>query len=95
MRIQPNQYVKSLCWSCANAVPNSHHGCSWSREFEPVEGWTAEHDIIKDSYRVQECPEFKPDSCYITDMKRPIKEEDLGSGNWLNKTGRGKIYERY
>lgn len=34
---------KTLCWRCANAVPNlaGTRGCSWSRKFIPVEGWDA------------------------------------------------------
>lgn len=34
----------TICWRCLNAVPNKAgtRGCSWSRKFIPVEGWTAE-----------------------------------------------------
>ena len=92
MKIQPHQYVKSLCWDCANAVPNSHHGCPWSRDFEPVEGWTAEYDDIKDSYKIFDCPLFVPDSEYKTDMTKGISREDLRSGNWINMTKRGMYY---
>lgn len=52
----------SLCWNCKN----SGGGCSWSKSFEPVEGWNAEKTLIKnspyesyESYLVKECPEFK------------------------------------
>lgn len=66
-------YKDTLCWHCANAVPNREktRGCSWSRKFIPVEGWTAEetsiycqrregrkHDV---SYIVRSCPEFISD----------------------------------
>ena len=60
----------SICWDCINAVPNPEtgDGCSWSRSFIPVEGWTArEHklmiygDTADDcmSYQVISCPCFK------------------------------------
>lgn len=52
---------ESLCWKCQNSCS----GCSWSRSFEPVKGWTAERRMIKnspydsfESYLVKECPEF-------------------------------------
>ena len=33
----------TLCWRCKNAVPNMEKtcGCSWSRDFIPVESWEA------------------------------------------------------
>lgn len=49
-----------LCWKCKNACG----GCSWSKQLEPVDGWTAEPTIIKDSmgdflsYEIKKCPEF-------------------------------------
>ena len=49
-----------LCWRCKNACG----GCSWSRELKPVDGWTAEPTIVKDSngdfpsYKIKKCPEF-------------------------------------
>lgn len=52
-----------LCWRCANACG----GCSWSKSFEPVTGWTADpvsvfnHAGEVDSYRIYDCPEFVPD----------------------------------
>lgn len=55
----------TLCWDCAKAML----GCSWSREFIPVEGWTAEPTVLHsgnagqtDSYVVHKCPEFVRDS---------------------------------
>lgn len=55
----------TLCWYCRNAVPTETDGCSWSRSFDPVNGWRAElrainvegRDIV--SYRVHWCPEYK------------------------------------
>ena len=49
-----------LCWRCKNACG----GCSWSRCFQPVEGWDATSTIVKDSegdihsYEIHKCPEF-------------------------------------
>lgn len=49
------------CWTCRNACG----GCSWSREFQPVEGWTAEKTSIPsngeyaESYKIIHCPEYK------------------------------------
>lgn len=54
-----------ICWNCANAVK----GCSWAREFIPVDGWEAVPTKIKedggkrlvDSFIVKKCPEFVAD----------------------------------
>ena len=68
-------YTKpSICWKCKNAVPDEKHGCSWSREFKPVEGWDAEPSVIRnashrkdvgpvdvDTYLVKACPKFVKD----------------------------------
>lgn len=52
----------TLCWECANAAIL---GCSWSKNFTPVDGWDAVPTKIKaensryiDSYCVISCPEF-------------------------------------
>lgn len=57
----------TLCWSCDKAVC----GCSWSREFKPVEGWTAVRRDVRvwdrvrkvttESYFVKDCPGYVPD----------------------------------
>lgn len=55
----------TLCWRCQNAIC----GCSWSRDFIPVEGWKAKPTKIRcekgnrdmDSFLVIECPEFVAD----------------------------------
>ena len=66
----------SLCWYCANAVPTDKMGCSWSMDFEPVDGWTADiTDAMhrnelgsesraygKHAFCVHDCPSFIPDS---------------------------------
>lgn len=65
------QTSSTLCWHCQNACGH----CSWSREFKPVEGWTAvRHDVVVthatkenvnkkpvESYIVRKCPEFVED----------------------------------
>jgi len=57
-----------LCWNCKHACG----GCSWSRNFTPVEGWTAAPTVINvertrrgkpfvrsiASYDIQSCPQF-------------------------------------
>ncbi|MBQ9709471.1 MAG: helix-turn-helix transcriptional regulator [Clostridia bacterium] len=53
----------SLCWKCANSVPDAlgKRGCSWSEELRPVKGWLAEYSVKCDgmvSWQVMECPEF-------------------------------------
>lgn len=65
-----NKQIKNatLCWECKNAVPTKDAGCSWSRAFQPVEGWTAEKHQQKQSSSVYEtycvisCPLFQKDS---------------------------------
>jgi hypothetical protein len=67
---------ETICVNCVNAVPNpdTGAGCSWSRSFEPVEGWTAKKTLIVNrefteneeectipSYRVDACPMFRSD----------------------------------
>lgn len=57
---------KQLCYFCKKATG----GCSWSRFFKPVEGWTAKPTVIHhgiyngkprnmDSFAISECPEFE------------------------------------
>lgn len=64
----------TLCWDCARAC-GGPKGCSWSREYKPVEGWDAERRDVAvwrgdsgrqyteyaESYVVNHCPEFVPD----------------------------------
>ena len=51
---------EQLCWRCQNA----YGGCSWSKEFQPVEGWEAEPTIINGdgveipSFDIKKCPMF-------------------------------------
>lgn len=53
------KYTK--CWTCKNACG----GCSWSREFIPVNCWKAEKRRIaanvgyEETYMIYDCPEYK------------------------------------
>lgn len=62
----------TICWYCDRAC-GGKNGCSWSRTYTPVEGWTAIRNDMGvqrgylgrrisrsvESYRVIKCPEFK------------------------------------
>ena len=59
-----NNRHMQLCYSCKKACG----GCSWSKKFEPVEGWTAVPTIIRNgfrnhqdtqSYKITACPEYE------------------------------------
>lgn len=64
-------YKQTLCWSCAKAT-GRYGGCSWERNYTPVEGWTAEGRIMKtlingeyygiQSYNVVDCPLYLSDN---------------------------------
>ena len=49
------------CWTCKNAFG----GCSWSREFKPVDGWKAKKTFhlmngeFAESYYIKSCPEYE------------------------------------
>lgn len=64
----------NICFRCQKAIC----GCSWSREFVPVDGWTAEPVILKGfgkdvpSYHITACPEFVED-----EPRTPEKNELL------------------
>ena len=56
------------CWYCKNYI----NGCSWSRSFIPVEGWTAKpvkrvygfangETKVINTYKIIKCPEFVSD----------------------------------
>ena len=48
------------CWTCSNC----YGGCSWSREFKPVDNWIATENIIIENgehtktYKIIYCPEY-------------------------------------
>ena len=73
----------NICFDCQNACG----GCSWSTDFTPVPGWTAEKKMQKknngrgavswtETFRITACPEFVPD-----DKRKPsfgeISEEQM------------------
>ena len=75
---------ETLCWYCSNAVPNpkTGKGCSWSKEFKPVEGWVAEKTLIVTraegerpipSYIVYDCPLFDRDTKQFQTLEKTIK----------------------
>lgn len=41
----------TLCWVCQNCFG----GCSWSRDYTPVEGWKTRANLVLS------CPEFQPE----------------------------------
>lgn len=64
-----NYKTFTLCWSCAKACG----GCSWSREFKPIDGWDAIPTKIRipdddggarycDSFKITACPQYVADS---------------------------------
>lgn len=57
---------ETKCWSCKNA----NGKCSWSKNFQPVEGWTAIKTIIpsdnEESYLVYKCPNYVLDKTMLS-----------------------------
>ena len=51
-----NNYNGQLCWTCKNATGS----CPWSKNFTPIEDWTAEKVKRKDdegyTYKITACP---------------------------------------
>lgn len=73
-----------LCWTCARACG----GCSWSRSFTPVNGWTAEQtELYVDrgeyethrttSYRIKACPLYVPDATHASKPKEYLVDVPL------------------
>lgn len=70
-------YSDTLCINCDRACG----GCSWSKDFAPVEGWVAEPRRISrpfksetdgtDTFLVKECPMFKLQTGDILKEDRP------------------------
>ena len=69
----------TICWECEKASG----GCSWSRDFIPVEGWNAVPTKIQqrnsdgksisiDSFDVVECPEFE-----LMELLKMRKDENV------------------
>lgn len=83
--------MTNICISCKNAVPdNNGHGCTWSRKFEPVPGWTAtpkrlnpgRHGTITETYEIAACPMYDPDGGTETERtpNRKIKVRCIETG---------------
>jgi hypothetical protein len=61
-------YGHNICFDCTKACGK----CSWSKNFEPVPGWTAEKCILPitnqcsvrhmETYHITACPEFELDN---------------------------------
>ena len=61
---------QTLCWDCyrSDHWEDDPTPCPWARDFEPVEGWVADHRTVRaecnrmaESYFVIKCPLFEPD----------------------------------
>lgn len=65
----------TICWACANAVPDGKRGCPWSKDLEPVPGWVAKKKTGRefDTWKVIECPLFVADD----DQTRAEQAEQL------------------
>jgi hypothetical protein len=77
----------NICFDCDRACG----GCSWSRNFEPVPGWTAQKVSLNMgnsarrkqrytiTYSITACPLFTPDPLGRTE------EQDHTDGNYMTK----------
>lgn len=86
MAKKPTNGKPNICFDCQNAVC----GCSWSRDFTPVPGWTAEKTYVMqcyvpgyesqiETYHITACPQFVPDKEYVELPKsRPVQCVDTG-----------------
>jgi hypothetical protein len=63
--VVPYESKANICFDCDKACG----GCSWSRNFEPVPGWTAEKIMLNvgavknqkrflQTYHITACPEY-------------------------------------
>lgn len=79
---------KTLCWTCT--VPGTG-GCSWDKEFQPVEGWEAEPTRLRsdsgmydtESYAVKACPLYQPMTRDTTIDGRASVLSDTTLERWL------------
>lgn len=86
--------IGSLCQMCQNAVPTYECGCSWSRDFQPVNGWTAVPTRLKDtedgeevafsSFCVMECPEFLADGAPRKSVEPIVLEKPVRIARKVN-----------
>lgn len=79
MSLKDGKYQETLCWTCQNACG----GCSWSKKFKKVKGWTAtqtwvqgEKRLLK-SYLVTACPK------YVKEVKSYKFVSDGTVAKWL------------
>ena len=55
--------IETLCWTCQNAFG----GCNWSKNLEPVEGWTVKETVRTEARKpipgvlVLSCPKYIQD----------------------------------
>lgn len=64
------KYKETLCWTCENACG----GCSWSKKFEPVEGWKAKKTKIN----------FRRDYTHLRrDGKRTVRKHAIVTESFL------------
>ena len=82
----------NICIYCKNAVPDDKgHGCPWSRNFDPVPGWTAEPTVLKagnskpiETYHITACPMFDRDDRYKPESDhtryKPVRVRCLETG---------------
>ena len=84
-----SRWDATICWDCQKATG----GCSWSRGFEPVEGWkavptkaygksTSEKERWIDSFDVYECPEFVLDE-RCEKMREILFRGKTDKGEWV------------
>lgn len=75
------EYYRTLqpCWDCAKSCG----GCSWSRDFIPVDGWkaapTSKHNANRvgtESYQIEYCPEYEKET--------PIDPQTLDTDGCVN-----------
>lgn len=86
---------KQICWNCKNACG----GCSWSREFKPVKGWTATptniigNNYIIPSYSITACPKYIPENKnFKVKIDKQIAEElGISLRHYYRKKRKGLI----
>ena len=86
---------KQLCWNCKNACA----GCSWSRYFIPVKGWTAtptkiySNDIVIPSYLITACPKYIPENknFKVKTDKQIAEELGISLRHYYRKKRKGLI----
>lgn len=72
-------YGTNICIECQKACG----GCSWSKSFEPIEGWTAKKCHLPmvgrnsvtyiETYYITACPEFEQDGRKVVDIDEEMQ----------------------